>query len=284
MPRSFWKGAINFGLVHIPVKMYKAASGKDIRFRELHDKDHAPLKQKRVCSLEGREVEYKDVVKGYEVAPDEYVVVKPEELDALETAAGHSIDIESFVDLPEVDPVYFERSYYLVPEKNSAKAYSLLRAAMEEANKAAIARMILRQRQHLVLVRASGHALALSTLFYANEVVAQDELDGLPEKTHVDKRELAMAMNLIESLDTEFDPERYHDEYREKVLELIDQKAEGKKVSIQKPRKEPARVIDLMTALQASLDKAKGTETPAKKPAKSHKKAGTAKPKRRKAA
>src|SRR5687768_9803260 len=122
MPRSFWKGAINFGLVHIPVKMYKAASGKDIRFRELHEKDHAPLKQKRVCSVENKEVEYKDVVKGYEVAPDEFVIIKPQELEALETQAGHSIDIENFVDLKEVDPVYYERSYYLVPEKNSAKA------------------------------------------------------------------------------------------------------------------------------------------------------------------
>jgi len=254
MARSLWKGSINFGLVHIPVKMYKAASGKDLRFRELHDADHSPLKQKRFCPVDGEEVPREHIVKGYEIAPEQFVIVKPEELEALEKGEAHTINIEAFVDLGDVDPVYFENSYYVTPDKGAARAYALLLAAMHDANKAAIARVVLRQKQHLVLLRASNEAIAMSTLYYYDEVLEQDKLDELPRDIHPDKRELEMAKQLIESLSENFKPEKYHDEYRERVLDLIEKKAEGKRVTLPRAKPESARVIDLVSALQASLN------------------------------
>lgn len=263
--RSLWKGSINFGLVHIPVKMYKAASGKDLRFRELHDADNTPLQQKRVCPLDGEEVPREHIVKGFEVGPEQFVIIKKEELEALEQGEAHTIKIETFVDLAEVDPVYFENSYYVTPDKGAARAYALLLAAMQDANKAAIARVVLRQKQHLVLLRGAGDAIAMSTLYYQDEVLAQDKLDDLPRDIRPEKRELDMAKQLIASLTQEFNPEQYHDEYRERVLEMIEKKAEGKKVTVPRAKKDTAKVIDLVSALQASLNASK--KTPAEKPA-----------------
>jgi DNA end-binding protein Ku len=274
-PRALWKGAINFGLIHIPVRMYKAASGKDIRFRELHDEDMSPLKQKRVCARDGKEVSREHVVKGYEVSPDHFVVIKPEELEALEKAEAHTISIENFVDLPQVDPVYFENSYYVVPDKNAARAYALLLAAMKEKDKAAVARVVLRTKQQLVLLRATDEVMAMSTLYYADEVVSPDALEGVPHLHAPDKRELEMATKLIESLSEDFQPEKFHDEYREKLLALIDAKAEGEKWTPPKAHREPAKVVDLVSALQASLDAARkggsgSASTPKKHTAKKH--------------
>lgn len=264
-PRALWKGAINFGLIHIPVRMYKAASGRDIRFRELHDADSSPLKQKRVCALDGKEVPREHVVKGYEVAPDHFVIIKPEELDALEKAEPHTINIENFVEVEKVDPVYFENSYYIVPDKTAARAYALLVAAMEHTGKAAVARVVLRQRQQLVMLRPTGEIMTLSTMYYADEVVPRDALEGVPHLDHPDKRELEMATRLIDSLADDFHPEKYKDEYREKLLALIEAKAEGAKWTPPKAKKEPAKVIDLVSALQASLDAANaGGESPGK--------------------
>lgn len=257
-PRALWKGAINFGLIHIPVRMYKAASGRDIRFRELHDTDHQPLKQKRVCSRDGKEVTREHVVKGYEVSKDHFVIIKPEELDALEKAEPHTITIENFVELDQVDPVYFENSYYVVPDKNAARAYALLLAAMTDKGKAAVARVVLRQRQQLVLLRSSEDVMTMSTLYYADEVVSKDNLEGVPHLHAPDKRELDMATKLIESLSEDFHPEKYHDEYREKLMELIDAKAEGEKWTPPKAHRETAKVVDLVSALQASLEAASG--------------------------
>lgn len=277
-PRALWKGAINFGLIHIPVRMYKAASGKDIRFRELHDADMSPLKQKRVCARDGKEVAREHVVKGYEISPDHFVIIKPEELDALEKAEPHTISIENFVDMEQVDPIYFENSYYVVPDKNAARAYALLLAAMEDKDKAAVARVVLRQKQQLVLLRATGEVMTLSTLYYADEVVSKDKLEGVPHLHAPEKRELDMATKLIESLSDDFQPEKYHDEYREKLMALIDAKSEGEKWTPPKAHRETAKVVDLVSALQASLDAAKGgasekraTVKSAKRPAKTNK-------------
>jgi DNA end-binding protein Ku len=236
--------------------MYKAASGRDIRFRELHDADTAPLKQKRVCSLDGKEVSRDHIVKGYEVAPDHFVIIKPEELDALERAEPHTINIENFVEVEQVDPVYFENSYYIVPDKTAARAYALLIAAMEQTGKAAVARVVLRQRQQLVMLRPTGDIMTLSTMYYSDEVVPRDAIEGVPHLAHPDKRELEMATRLIDSLADEFHPEKYKDEYREKLLALIEAKAEGAKWTPPKAKKEPAKVIDLVSALQASLEAA----------------------------
>ncbi|MGI8905774.1 MAG: Ku protein [Candidatus Sumerlaeaceae bacterium] len=278
-PRALWKGAINFGLIHIPVRMYKAASGKDIRFRELHDADMSPLKQKRVCARDGKEVSREHVVKGFEVSPDHFVIIKPEELDALEKAEPHTITIENFVEMEQVDPVYFENSYYVVPDKNAARAYALLLAAMEEKDKAAVARVVLRQKQQLVLLRSTENVMTLSTLYYADEVVSKDTLEGVPDRASPDKRELDMATRLIESLSDDFQPEKYHDEYREKLLALIDAKAEGEKWTPPKAHRETAKIVDLVSALQASLNatkKGSTTATPKRATAKSGKRTSRA--------
>ena len=186
------------------------------------------------------------------------MIITPEELEALDPKATRSIDIEDFVDLDQIDPVHYERPYYLVPEKGASKAYALLLQAMKDSNKVAIARMVLRTKQYLAAIRPMGDVLCLETLLFADEVVPQEALDGLPgPDSEVSERELKMARQLIESLSTDFEPEKYHDEYRERVLALVEQKAEGQEVVAQPAAEEPARVVDLMAALEASLAAAK---------------------------
>jgi DNA end-binding protein Ku len=261
MARSMWKGAINFGLVHIPVSLWKATRPQDIRFHMLHEKDMAPVKQKRVCSVEHTEIPSDEIVKGYEISKGEYVMVEPEELDALTPENSHSIDIEDFVDLADVDPIYYETAYYLSPDKGAAKPYSLLVAAMEESGKAAIARFVLRTKQHLVLMRPMGNAIGMSTLYYADEVMPVAEVPAIPKETNLSEQELQMAVRLIESMSRDFEPERYEDTYREKVVEMLEQKAHGKKITVSRQKEEPARVIDLVSALQASLGEAPAEKT-----------------------
>jgi DNA end-binding protein Ku len=206
-----------------------------------------------VCSLDGEEVSYENIVKGYEIAPNQYVIIDPNELSAIDPKATHSIDIEEFVDLDQIDPLYFEHAYYLVPDKRAEKPYALLVEAMRRSNKVAIARMVLRTKQYLVALRAVDDAIVLETLYYADEVIDPDELDGIPHDVDVSDRELKIARQLIESLATEFEPEQYRDEYRERVLDLIEKKAEGQEVVLQPQTEEPAQVVDLMAALEASL-------------------------------
>jgi len=254
-----WSGAISFGLVNVPVKLFTAARSQDVRFNQLHATDRARIQMKRFCSDEQVEVPYDEIVKGYEVGPDEYVIITGEELEELEPAVSRGIEIEEFVDLAEIDPVYFEHSYYMVPDKGGAKAYSLLLQAMRDSEKVAIGRVVMRQKQYLVALRPAGKALAMSTLYYPDEVVAQDELDGLPgEDVQASEREVKMAQQLIETLHAEFDPAKYHDEYREQLMELIEEKASGKTV-VQMPARQPAppKVTDLMAALEASIAAAK---------------------------
>ncbi len=283
MARAMWKGAINFGLVHIPISLWKATRPQDIHFRMLHEKDLEPIKQKKVCSAEDKEVSMDEIVKGYEIRKGEYVVVGPEELEALEPENSHSIDIEDFVDLDQVDPIYYETAYYLAPEKGAAKPYSLLVAAMEESGKAAIARFVLRTKQHLVIMRPMGNAIAMSTLYYADEVVALDDIPAIPASTKPTRQELEMAVRLIGSMSTDFEPEKYEDTYREQVVEMLEKKAEGKKISMPKQKEQPAKVIDLVSALQASLGESSSAGTskakekkPAAKKAKTTKKKSAA--------
>jgi DNA end-binding protein Ku len=264
MPRSIWGGAISFGLVNVPVKLVSAVSPKDVRFHQLDAKSNARVRQKRVSAETGEEISYDDIVKGYEIAPDQYVTITPEELETLDPKKTKSIDIEDFVDLDQIDPVYYERSYYLVPDAGGAKAYALLVQAMKESGMVAIARMVLRTKQYLVALRAVGDVLVIETLYYNDEVVDPDELEGVPHDVDVSDRELKIARQLIESLATEFEPERYTDEYRERVLQLIEQKAEGQEIVLQPQTEEPAQVVDLMAALEASLEAVKDAK-PAKK-------------------
>ena len=257
MPRSIWTGALSFGLVNVPVKLYSAVSKKTVRFHQLHESDGVRIQQKRVCPADGEEVAWDDIVKGYEISPDRYVVVTPEELEALDPKKTKTIDIEEFVDLDEIDPLYYDHPYYLLPGQGAAKPYKLLVTAMEDASKVAIARVVIRQKEQLVAIRPTGDILTMETMNFADEVIPHDKFDEAPG-TDVDtnKREVDMARQLIESLSADFDPSKYHDSYRERVLELIERKAEGKEIAVQ-PVEEPQEVPDLMAALEASVNAAR---------------------------
>jgi DNA end-binding protein Ku len=264
MARSIWRGAISFGLVNVPVKLYSAVSKKTVRFNQLHDADGVRIQQKRVCPADGEEVPYENIVKGYEIAPDKYVIITPEELDALDPKKTRTIDIEDFVDLDEIDPLYYEHPYYLVPDTGASKAYTLLLDALRETNKVAIARVVLRSKEYLTAIRPAGDVLTMETMLFADELVASDKLDELPdEDARATDRELAMARQLIESQATEFDPTKYRDEYRERVLDLIERKAQGEDISVQPDVEEPTEVPDLMAALEASLAAASGSKATA---------------------
>ncbi|MEX0782915.1 MAG: Ku protein [Dehalococcoidia bacterium] len=266
MPRPTWTGSVSFGLVTVPVKMYTAARSKDIRFNMLHKEDGGRVRQKRVCEEDGAELAQEDIVKGYEVDKGVYVMIEPEELEALEPTVSTGIEIKQFVDLEEIDPVYFENSYYLAPDKGAAKPYRLLLEAMRDSNKIAIATVVMRQKQYLTALRPAGNAISMATLYYPDEVVSQDELDGLPEDgLKFDEREVALARQLIDTYASDFDPEAYKDEYREAVLNLIEQKAAGETVVMPERAEAPAKVVDLMAALEASIAAAKGSKAPAGK-------------------
>jgi DNA end-binding protein Ku len=258
MPRAIWSGSISFGLVNVPVKMTTAVSQKDVRFHQLHAADNTRIQQKRFCPADGEEVPYEQIVKGYEIAPGQYVVITPEELSSLDPVATHTIDIEEFVDLDQIDPIYFDHPYYLVPDARAGKPYALLSRAMERSGKVAIARMVLRTKQYLTALRAKDGALVMATLLYADEVLPIEELDVPGLEVELSERELQMAEQLIESLTEKFDPDKFRDEYREKVMELIEQKAEGQEIVVQPVSEAPTPVVDLMAALEASLAAAKG--------------------------
>jgi DNA end-binding protein Ku len=275
MPRAIWSGAISFGLVNVPVKMYSATSPKSVRFHQLSAKTGTRIKQKRVDPSTGDEVAFDDIVKGYELSPDRYVLIEPEELEALDPKATKTIDIEEFVDLAEIDPIYYDHSYYLAPAPGGAKAYRLLLEAMREAGKVAIGRVVIRSKQQLAALRPAGDAMALSTMLFGDEVLSPDridELDGLDE-ADATKRELTMAQQLIESLSADFDPTKFKDEYRERVLDLIERKAAGEEIAVQPEAEDSSPAPDLMAALEASLAEIRSGDSdepaPKKAPAKS---------------
>ncbi len=250
-----WSGAISFGLVNVPVKLYSAVSRKTVRFHQLNEETGHRIQQKRVDSGTGEEVPYDQIVKGFELTKDRYVVVTPDELDSIAPEKSRTIDIEDFVDQEEIDPIYYDHPYYLAPDKGAEKAYRLLLDAMAEAGKVAIARVVLRSKENLVAIRPAGDVLAMETMIFHDEVVPADELDDMPEgkPAKTSERELKMAQQLIASLSSDFEPTKYRDEYRDKVLDLIERKAEGEEIAIQPEAPEPTKVPDLMAALEASL-------------------------------
>ena len=263
MARAIWSGTISFGLLNVPVKLYSAVSRKTIRFNELRESDGARVRHKRVAEGTDEEVPYEEIVKGYEISPDRYVTLTREELSELDPAKTRSIDIQEFVDIGDIDPIYFENPYYLGPAEGAEKAYSLLARAMESSGKAAIARFVLRNREHLAAIRAHDGVLTMTTMRFADEVVAPEELDDvLPqEQPKVGKKEVDMAEKLIESLSSEFDPASYRDEYREELLGLIEQKADGKEVVTSTSEEpEPTRAPDLMAALEESIAAVRGQD------------------------
>ncbi len=251
MARAIWSGAVSFGLVNIPVKLFSAVSHKEVRFHMLHDADGARIELHRICSAEGKEVPYERVVKGYEVAPQRYVTVTREELEQADPKGSRTIDIEEFVGLEEIDPIYYDATYHLGPDKGSAKAYALLLETMRRSGKVALGRFVMRTKESLCVLRPMGEGLALSTMNYADEVVPQEDL-GLPAHAAPAPRELAMAEQLVSSLTAKFDPEKYRDRYREKVLALVEKKAAGEEIVVQKAAA-PAKVVNLADALAASL-------------------------------
>jgi DNA end-binding protein Ku len=260
MPRAIWSGAISFGLVNVPVKLYSAVSPKTVRFHQLHAADGVRIQQKRVCPADGEEVAWDEIVKGYEIAPDRYVIIEPGELEALNPKKTRTIDIEDFVDLADIDPIFYDHPYYLAPGPGGAKPYRLLLDAMRESKKVAIARVVIRTKEQLTAIRPSRDALLMSTMIFHDEVIPTDRLDELPDADEVSTsdKELAMARQLVESLAGDFDPTKYTDTYREEVLALIERKAEGKEIAVQPPAEEEAgEVPDLMAALQASLAEVK---------------------------
>jgi DNA end-binding protein Ku len=272
MPRSIWTGAISFGLVTVPVKLYSAVQRKNVRFHQLDAESGVRIAQKRVNPQTGEEVPYERLVKGYEISPDRYVLVDPAELEALEPVKTRTIDIEDFVDLSEIDPVFYDHPYYLAPGAGGAKPYRLLLDAMAETGKVAIANVVIRSKQHLVAVRPQGDVLGMATMLYPDEIVGADRIDEIPDADEVKTtdKELAIAKQLVESLAGPFEPEKYRDTYREEVLDLIERKAAGEEIAVQPMREEePAAVPDLMAALQASLEQVRGVEEkPKKAPAK----------------
>jgi DNA end-binding protein Ku len=259
MPRAIWSGAISFGLVNIPVKLYSAVSRKTVRFHQLDSADNQRIQQKRVNPRTGEEVPYENLVKGYEIGGDRYVVVSPEELDALAPEKTRTIDIEDFVDLEDIDPIFYDHPYYLVPDTGAEKAYRLLVDAMEEAGKVAIARVVIRSKEQLVAIRPRDGILTMETMLFADEVIPPDDLEDAPAdgKKKTSKRELEMARQLIDSLSGDFKPDKYHDEYRERVLDMIERKAQGEEIVIEAPPEEPKKAPDLMAALEASIADAK---------------------------
>src|SRR5918998_4434712 len=266
MPRAIWSGAISFGLVNIPVKLYSAVSRKTVRFHQIDAESGQRIRQQRVNPASGDEIPYEQIVKGYEISPDKYVTITPEELEALEPQKTRTIDIEEFVDLEQIDPIYYDHPYWLAPDKGAAKAYKLLLDAMRDADKVAIARVVIRSKENLVALRAYDGAITMETMLFPDEVVQPDNVEELAAEGDVKttKRELDMAKRLIESLSSDFDPSRFRDEYRERVLDMIERKAAGETITIEAPEPERKEVPDLMAALEASIAASK---TPPKKKA-----------------
>jgi DNA end-binding protein Ku len=279
MARSIWTGAISFGLVTVPVKLYSAVNRKTVRFHQLSGKSGVRISQRRVDPSTGDEVAYEDIVKGFELTPDRYVVIEPGELEALEPKKTKTIEIEDFVELSDIDPIFYDHPYYLAPGAGGAKPYRLLLDAMRESGRVAIARVVIRSKEQLVALRPmrDDHVLGMSTMLFADEIVDPDNIDEVEAIADVETtdRELDIAKQLIESLAGPFEPGKYRDEYRDEVLNLIERKAAGEEIAVQPAAEEEAEPVpDLMAALKASLDAvrekddAEPEEKPKKAPAK----------------
>jgi len=264
--RSIWRGAISFGMVSIPVKLYSATEQKDVRFRLLHKTDGAPIKEKRVCTADGKEVEWEDLVRGYEVGKGEYVILDPEEIDEAKPESATTIEIGDFVKLTEIDPIYFERSYFLEPNDVGAKPFTLLKRALEETGRTAVARVVIRTKERLATIRPYDDTLILETMFWPDEIRSTGSLD-VPEggEATVRAKELDMARSLVENLSDRFKPEEYRDEYRVALEELIARKLKGEQRSAKRRKPEP-KVTDLMDALKQSVEASRSSRRAATRP------------------
>jgi DNA end-binding protein Ku len=268
MARSIWTGAISFGLVTVPVKLYSSVNRKTVRFHQLSGKTGVRISQRRVDPSTGDEVPYDEIVKGFELTPDRYVVIEPGELESLEPKKTKTIEIEDFVELSDIDPIFYDHPYYLAPGTGGAKPYRLLLDAMRDSGRVAIARVVIRSKEQLVALRPmrDDHVLGMSTMLFADEIVDPDNIDELSAADDVETtdRELDIAKQLIESLAGPFEPGKYRDEYRDEVLNLIERKAAGEEIAVQPAAEEEAEPVpDLMAALKASLDAVREKDGPA---------------------
>jgi DNA end-binding protein Ku len=262
MPRAIWSGSISFGLVNVPVKLYSAVHHQGLSFHQFQEGTNARVRNKRVSEKTGKEVAYEDIVKGYEITKGKYVMVEPEELADFAPRATRTIDIEDFVALEDIDPIFYDSTYYLAPEKSDGakKAYALLRKAMEDQGKVAIGRLVMRTKQYLAAIRPLDGALAVSTMLFHDEVVAVSDIDEIPTGRSAPKvapGEVKMATQIIESLSRDWDPSRYEDTYRVQVLDFLKKKAAGEEIVVEEEPEEESNVVDLMAALEASLEAAK---------------------------
>jgi DNA end-binding protein Ku len=257
MPSSIWSGTVGFGLVSVPVKLVSATKSKDVRFNQLEERTGARIRYRKVSDATGEEVANDGIVKGYEVAPGQYVVVDDDEVKALAPKASRTIEIEDFVDLDQIDPVFFEQPYYLAPDKQGLKPYRLLVEAMTELQKVAIGRIIMRSKESLVAIRPVDGVLCVETMRYADEVLTPSEV--IPDEGDVAEptaRELEMAKQLVDALATDFEPDKYHDSYREQLMSLIERKAAGEQIVAEPQVEDQGKVVDLMAALEQSLARA----------------------------
>ena len=260
MPSAIWTGSISFGLVQVPVKLVSATKSKDVSFNQLEEGTGARIRYKKVSEATGEEVPAEKIKRGYEISKGRYVMIEPEELESLRPKGSHAIEIEEFIDLDDIDPLYFEQPYYLVPDVRGVKPYTLLVDAMNELNKVAIGRIIVRSKERLVAIRTVDGVLCIETMRYADEVLPREGL--VPEgEGELTERERQMARQLVESLAVDqFVPEKFSDEYREQVLDLIERKAGGEEIVAEPVVEPPAKVLDLVAALEASLEKAQGAK------------------------
>jgi len=256
MARAIWKGSISFGLVNIPIALYPATRREEFKFRLLRKSDLSPVSYKRVAEKDGKEVPWDQIVKGYEYEKGKYVVLKDEDFERVDLEATQTVDIQDFVDQEEIDPIFFYKPYYLEPQKGGDKAYALLRDALKDSNKVGIAKVVIKTRQYLAGVKPEDGVLVLELMHFADELADPGKLH-VPKKTEVGKREMNMAKSLIDSMSSKWNPEKYRDDYREALMEVIEEKVEagGKEIE-EKPKKapKPTKVIDLVSVLQKSLD------------------------------
>jgi DNA end-binding protein Ku len=266
MPRAIWSGSLSFGLVNVPVRLFGATAAKDVHFHQLDEKSGDRIRYRKVSERSSREVPSERIVKGYEVRKGRYVTLTDEDFEAVEPERSHTIDVEDFVALADIDPIHYLRSYWLVPDKSkgATKAYALLRDAMEDSERVAIGRFVLRTKPHLVAIRPAQRGLLLHTMLFPDEVVAAKDVEGLPARAKTSPREVKAARQLIDSLTTTWDPSRYQDTYRESLLDLIRRKSKGEEIVVAEPAEKKAEVVDLMAALEESVRQAGKRRRPAK--------------------
>jgi DNA end-binding protein Ku len=253
--RSIWKGAITFGLISIPVGLFTAVEEKSLRFHQLHGADNGRIRYKRVCSIDDEEVPFDEIVKGYEYEKDRYVVFSEEELERLPSDSIRSVDVVAFVPLDEIDPIYFQKSYYLAPEPTGVKAYRLLAQALEESGRVGLAKITLREKEHLATLRLRDGVFVLETMFWPDEI-RQPDFDELSRNPEIRPQELAMAKTLIDNLTEHFQPEQFKDTYRERLEAAAEAKVAGQEIAVA-PTAEPTQILDLMEALKASVEATK---------------------------